>query len=206
MVLFIDTVSPVPKIILSGNSILSSFEIPINNDIQISESLITKLLKTFKNNFDIKKIKKVGVCTGPGSFTGLRMGIATAIGFKTALNLPLYGFTAFEILLNYSRSNYSSKNIYVFVQSGNNQNFYAAFDSKNNFFIKPQKIHYINDSEQIKANSMLISNYKINQENLSYGNSFTSVIRKDISEIVASYNFDDFKPEQDILSPLYIST
>ena len=62
MILFIDTVSPAPKILLIENSIISSVEIPINNGTQISESLIIKLLETFKDNFNIKETKKIVVC------------------------------------------------------------------------------------------------------------------------------------------------
>ena len=37
MILFIDTISPTPKILLINNNIISSVEIQINNDTQISE-------------------------------------------------------------------------------------------------------------------------------------------------------------------------
>ena len=58
MILFIDTVSPAPKILLIDNNIISFVEIPINNNTQISESIIMKLLEKFNANFNVKAIKK----------------------------------------------------------------------------------------------------------------------------------------------------
>lgn len=38
------------------------------------------------------------VVTGPGSFTGIRIGIATAKGFSLATGRPLHGVTAFDLI------------------------------------------------------------------------------------------------------------
>ncbi|WP_281300004.1 MULTISPECIES: tRNA (adenosine(37)-N6)-threonylcarbamoyltransferase complex dimerization subunit type 1 TsaB [unclassified Iodidimonas] len=43
-------------------------------------------------------ISHLAVTTGPGSFAGVRIGIAAARGLALALNLPLYGFGTLEVL------------------------------------------------------------------------------------------------------------
>ena len=40
----------------------------------------------------------VCVCTGPGSFTGIRTGMATAIGLATGLSVPIYGGSALDLI------------------------------------------------------------------------------------------------------------
>lgn len=54
------------------------------------ESLLGSLQLT------IADVDVFGVCTGPGGFTGLRVGIAAVKGFAIALNKPVAGVTSLE--------------------------------------------------------------------------------------------------------------
>jgi len=45
---------------------------------------------------DIKEINAIAVDVGPGSFTGVRVGLATARALGMALNVPVWGVTSFE--------------------------------------------------------------------------------------------------------------
>ncbi len=51
-----------------------------------------------KSGIDRKEIGLIAVGTGPGSFTGLRIGIATAKGLGTALDCPLAGVSTLDAL------------------------------------------------------------------------------------------------------------
>jgi len=44
-----------------------------------------------------KQIDKITVCTGPGSFTGLRVGLSLAKGFALPRKLPVIGLSALEV-------------------------------------------------------------------------------------------------------------
>lgn len=46
----------------------------------------------------IQHITRIGVCTGPGSFTGVRIGVAAARGLSLGLSVPAIGVTRFEAL------------------------------------------------------------------------------------------------------------
>lgn len=49
-------------------------------------------------DLSIKQIERFVVTTGPGSFTGLRVGLAAARGFGVALNTPVFGVSTLEAM------------------------------------------------------------------------------------------------------------
>jgi len=50
----------------------------------------------------------VGVAIGPGSFTGLRIGMAVAKGLALALNIPLAGISTFEVIADRLRGEFET--------------------------------------------------------------------------------------------------
>ena len=52
------------------------------------------------SNLSLKQLDAVGVSAGPGSFTGLRIGVATAKGLTFGLDIPLISMNSLEIMIN----------------------------------------------------------------------------------------------------------
>lgn len=50
------------------------------------------------NSVDLGDITGLGVAVGPGSFTGIRIGIATLQGLALSKNLPIYGVSTLEAM------------------------------------------------------------------------------------------------------------
>ncbi len=65
-------------------------------------------------------ISAIGVVTGPGSFTGIRLGIAYAKGIALGLNIPVVGISAFDLYLA------ETPDAFVAIESGRGDFFVAA--------------------------------------------------------------------------------
>lgn len=67
-----------------------------------------------------RDITAIGVVVGPGSFTGIRMGIAYAKGIAMGLNIPVVGINAFELYLA------AAPDAFVAIDSGRGDFFVAS--------------------------------------------------------------------------------
>ena len=98
-ILFIDTSSN--KKISVGLRLENKKTFSVENDATILKSqilliLIDKLLS--EHNLGINDINEVKVNLGPGSFTGLRVGIAVANTLGFALKIPINGKKLGELM------------------------------------------------------------------------------------------------------------
>ena len=116
------------KLITRRMFILSSIKIIDKKSNKISDSIINKYFK-IDNKFKLKKeINKLVVCTGPGSYTALRVGITFMYGLSYAKNISLIGLSCLE-LIKFSLSKSEFKKTLFIICSSNSQN-YASFFSK----------------------------------------------------------------------------
>ncbi len=76
----------------------------------------------FLNECGVKwsDLKAIGVVVGPGSFTGIRLGIAYAKGLGLGLHIPVIPINAFEIYLQ------ATPDAFVAIDSGRGDFFVAA--------------------------------------------------------------------------------
>ena len=73
-----------------------------------------------QNNVKMSDLTAIGVIVGPGSFTGIRMGIAYAKGLGIGLNIPVIPVNLFELYL------YESPDAFVAIDSGRGDFFVAS--------------------------------------------------------------------------------
>jgi len=88
MNLIIDTTGKEVEIALLANG--KSDSIRWDGAGNLSETLLLKIGELLKrNSTDKQKISKIVVSTGPGSYTGLRIGVTTANFIAFSLNVPV---------------------------------------------------------------------------------------------------------------------
>jgi tRNA threonylcarbamoyl adenosine modification protein YeaZ len=77
--------------------------ISVSADESRQASRAEDLLQVIKAMLDeagikLEDLKMIAVSTGPGSYSGIRIGLATAIGLKNALRIPCVGVSVLEAL------------------------------------------------------------------------------------------------------------
>ena len=77
-------------------------------------------------NIDVSEVDTFGLVTGPGSFTGIRIGMAVIKGMMCGGNTKCVAVNSFE-LLSY---NIISQDYVVLLDSGNKEPYYAIYTNK----------------------------------------------------------------------------
>ena len=121
-ILSIDTASDV-----CGVSILNNTDLILNSDILTgrthSENLMPIIEKTFKEtNLQLNDIDLIVSNIGPGSFTGIRIGISTVKAFCDTQNISCIGISSLESLLY----NIQTKGFVISILPATNDDFYFA--------------------------------------------------------------------------------
>lgn len=99
LILHLNSAGRLGQLALSEGNILLAEQQDEQPHLQSSllNAHIRALLKEAKR--DLSEIDAVSVVSGPGSFTGLRIGVSTAKGLCYGLNIPLIGVSALDIQL-----------------------------------------------------------------------------------------------------------
>lgn len=138
-------------------------QVTLLNDIEIvgfisdsaineqSKNLFTLIDSLFlKYKISYKNIKEIFVTIGPGSFTGIRVGIAAVNGIKIGTKINVFGFTNFQILGFLALEQFKiDKDFVVIVNAFRGQLYMQHFTSGLQEIKEPQIID-INDLSGVK--------------------------------------------------------
>ena len=122
-------------------NILTKIEFMAKGQAEALMSFLNKLLAVSSLNWS--DMSKIGVCTGPGNFTGIRISVSAARGLAFGLEIPAIGVTSFEATL-YGRGNEN-----LALLPANKGFYYVGSNPKNAQYIaedkiNPENVNYIN--------------------------------------------------------------
>lgn len=176
--LYIDTSSSyLYTAIVEDNKLISSISEEYGQNL--SEVALPKIASMFEsNNLNPKDIQKIIVVNGPGSFTGIRIGITIAKIYAWSLNIEITTITSLEAMASSSNKNL----IHIPILNARRGYVYSAIYDKDITILKPQHIkfeelmNYVNNID----NYEFISNDKF--ENLSsvstYSPDYIKIVEK----------------------------
>lgn len=130
-----------------------------------SEKLF-ELIESLRDNSKLKlnDIKAVAVSAGPGSFTGLRIGMAAAKGIAAGLNIPIIPVPTFEALA-FQVSQFLPENQKFIIANKANRDeaYYAKFHVRNNNYIFEEQLKILPiDKINIEDGHILFGNISAN--------------------------------------------
>ena len=97
-ILCIDTSSKLCSVaVLDDTKLINKIE--LNNGLTHSETLMPLVKQVLTDsNLSLSDINLLVSDIGPGSFTGIRIGVATCKAFSDSVNIPCVGISALEVL------------------------------------------------------------------------------------------------------------
>ena len=193
--LFLDTCSQMIRIgILFDNELVDYLE--FQNDNKLSEKLLPAIKKIIdKNSYKIKDLNRIYISVGPGSFTGIRIGVTVAKVMAWSLNIDIIPISSLEIMASYDSE---KKYVCSFIDARRGFVFAGVYDKDLNTYMEDRYISFddllekIND---IKEDTLFVSN----------DSNFISCIEPkiDVEKIVLKH-FNDKSINPHKVNPIYL--
>jgi len=83
-------------------------------------------------------IDRIAVTIGPGSFTGIRVGVAAARGFALALSIPAVGVSTLAVLAQVARLTYPGKGVFAVMDAKRDEIYGQMFDASGAACAEPE--------------------------------------------------------------------
>ena len=77
---------------------------------------------------DFPALERIAVAVGPGSFTGIRVGVSAARGFAMALKIPAVGVTTLEAIAAETRESFGARKVMAALDGGRGEVHLAVHD------------------------------------------------------------------------------
>lgn len=190
-ILSIDTSSDICGVsILENNNLICNLD--CNTGRTHSENLMPIIKQAFlNNNLNIKDIDLIVCDKGPGSFTGIRIGIASAKAFTDSLNIPCIGISSLEALaynLINTSTNDNNKYICSIIDCKKDNCYFALFEKKENTLetlIEPQ-------AENIDSTLAILKSYcedTLDSNNITFVGDGTLIYKNKIVDVFSDAQF-----------------
>lgn len=125
-IIHIESTSTVCSVALSHNDQLLSLK-ELNNGYTHAENLHLFIQDVLLDaGIETKQLDAISVSTGPGSYTGLRIGYATAKGLAYALNIPLITVSTLQALTSLAIQHTSADALYCPMLDARRMEVYCA--------------------------------------------------------------------------------
>ena len=158
-ILQIDTATEVCSVAVSQNGqVLAHVEA---NEPNIHASKLTIYIEEMMQSVGVEfsDLCAIAVSMGPGSYTGLRIGVSTAKGLCYALDIPLIGINTLESIFEgyASQNTLQTSSVYIPMLDARRMEVYmSAFDSKKKIIQETQAVIVEKDTFDVFKPSQVV--------------------------------------------------
>ena len=136
-ILHLETSTKVCSVALSLNGNLIALKENEEDGYSHGENLTLFIQDVLKQaSISVQELNAVSVASGPGSYTGLRIGVSTAKGLCYPLNIPLIAIDSLTSLKEIAKEKYPNYNLCSLIDA-RRMEVYNLFYSSNNELLKP---------------------------------------------------------------------
>ena len=184
LILNIETSTKNCSVALFSESNLISEKSLLSEKHSHSETLTLFIEDVIKNSeYTLIDLDAISVSKGPGSYTGLRIGVSTAKGLSYSLNIPLISVSTLQSMAFYMSQKKSNYDLYCPMIDARRMEVFSSFYDKDN-----------NQVTEVSADIINEDSYKKELENkvLFFGDGANKC--KDVLTSGNAYFLDDFSP------------
>lgn len=137
LILHLETATKVCSVALSNDGVLL-YAIDHNEDAYMHGEQLTLLIQELMQHAGkgLSQLDAISVSSGPGSYTGLRIGVSTAKGLCYALSIPLIAVNTLEAMIALSREKHPDQTICALIDA-RRMEAYTLIQGKDSSVLKP---------------------------------------------------------------------
>jgi len=101
-------------------------EVNLNIKLNHSDTVMTSVDSLFQlSGYTIKDVERIAVSIGPGSFTGIRVGVGAAKGMAYSLNVPVVGINELDAIAHMTGA--TDKKVISMIDARKERVYYADY-------------------------------------------------------------------------------
>ena len=148
-ILNIETSTKACSVSLNLNGNLISCEDIVGSGFSHSEKLLPFISQTIeKSKIKMSDLSAVAISMGPGSFTGLRIGVSTAKGICYALGIPLIAVSTLQAMA-FGMAKKIKSELYCPMIDARRMEVYSAFYDLENNLVRKIQADIVNESSYL---------------------------------------------------------
>lgn len=210
-ILSIDTASNICTVAILENTTCLK-ELIVNDARNHSEKIMPLIEQVLaETHLTLSQIDLIVCNKGPGSFTGIRIGVGTVLAFRDSLNIKCLGISSLEALAYNVNTNGL---VCSLIDAKNNNVYFGLFDRKDNNYFQIGNLEFKTIDEAISLlksfnkNLTFVGDGSVSYKNILSDNfhNCTFCDKNDLSSVslgIAGYNSFKENKQYDIM-PLYL--